>query len=118
MSKHRVVDCAVASKQRFAALARFLRSARRNEGSLLVVSSDNLVLVPMVPVVTKVTIFPNVSDFRKEKHNFCFFRVFFVRQSGPHRNEASSIDLLSFPVGGHPSDLVAGQILRVHRVQT
>ena len=65
------------------------------------VPSDFLVLVPMVPVVTKVTILPNVSDFLKEKQIFVFFLLFFVRQSGPHRNEGSSMDPLSFPAGDH-----------------
>ena len=82
------------------------------------VPSDFRVLVPMVPVVTKVTILPSVSDCRKEKHIFVFFLLFFVRQSGPHRNEESPMDLLSFPVGGHPSGLVAVQTLRMYQIQT
>ena len=76
MSKHRCVDCAVVSRQRLAALALFLRSDRRNEGSLLVVPSGFLVHVLMVPFVTMVTILPSSSLYPEQIQIFVLFERF------------------------------------------
>ena len=76
MSKHRCVDCAVVSRQFLAALALFLHSERRNEGSFLVVPSCFLVHDLMVPFVTMVTILPSSSLNPEQTCIFVLFERF------------------------------------------